>query len=250
MKETRIIMGMPVTIDVVDARCTTEVLERVFAYFEYVESVFSVFRPETEISKINRGELSIEESSDDVRTIFMLAEETKNATEGYFNIVHPNGTYNPSGLVKGWAIFNAAELLRQEGFIDFYVDAGSDIEMSGHNAHGELWSVGIRNPFGDNRNEIVKVVYGSDMGVATSGSYIRGDHIYNPHTGERASQDVVSLTVVGPNIYEADRFATAGFAMGKNGILFIEKMPGIEGYMITKEGLATETSGFHRYTRI
>jgi len=56
--------------------------------------------------------------------------------------------------------------------------------------------------------------------------------------------------VVGPNIYEADRFATAGFAMGKNGILFIEKTPGIEGYMITKEGLATETSGFHRYTRI
>jgi thiamine biosynthesis lipoprotein len=81
-------------------------------------------------------------------------------------------------------------------------------------------------------------------GVATSGTYIRGQHIYNPHHPQKTIDDVVSLTVVGPDIYEADRFATAAFAMGREGIIYIEKLPGFEGYMIDTAGLATMTSGF------
>jgi thiamine biosynthesis lipoprotein len=60
-------------------------------------------------------------------------------------------------------------------------------------------------------------------------------------------QDIVSLTVIGPNVYEADRFATAAFAMGKRGIYFIEQLPGFEGYMIDAAARATFTSGFERY---
>jgi thiamine biosynthesis lipoprotein len=59
--------------------------------------------------------------------------------------------------------------------------------------------------------------------------------------------DVLSLTVIGPNIYEADRFATAAFAMGEEGIRFIERLEGFEGYMIDRRGQATFTSGFTRY---
>ena len=43
---------------------------------------------------------------------------------------------------------------------------------------------------------------------------------------------------------EADRFATAAFAMGKDGILFIENLPGFEGYAIDAKGIATMASGF------
>ena len=50
--------------------------------------------------------------------------------------------------------------------------------------------------------------------------------------------------MIGPNIYEADRFATAAFAMGRDGILFIEELQGFEGYMIDRNGMATLTSGF------
>ena len=59
--------------------------------------------------------------------------------------------------------------------------------------------------------------------------------------------DIVSLTVIGPNIYEADRFATAAFAMGKRGINFIETCPGLEGYMVDAAGMATETTGFSSF---
>ena len=99
----------------------------------------------------------------------------------------------------------------------------------------------------NSRKEIVKVLAVTDKGIATSGTAIRGQHIYNPHNPVTPLQDIVSLTVVGPNVYEADRFATAAFAMGKRGIYFIEQLPGFEGYMIDASARATFTSGFERY---
>src|SRR5258706_490587 len=125
------------------------------------------------------------------------------------------------------------------------VDAGGDIQVFGKNNEGRDWRVGIRNPF--NMDEIVKVLAVSDCGVATSGTYVRGQHIYNPKDSEETIPEIVSLTVIGPNIYDADRFATAAFAMGRDGIIFIERLEGFEGYMIDKNGLATLTSGFEGY---
>jgi thiamine biosynthesis lipoprotein len=91
------------------------------------------------------------------------------------------------------------------------------------------------------------VAVGDGMGVATSGTYVRGQHIYNPKILGPLETDILSLTVIGPNIYEADRFATAAFAMGREGIVFIERRDGLEGYMIDLNGQATLTSGFERY---
>ena len=113
----------------------------------------------------------------------------------------------------------------------------------GKNASGQDWSVGIRNPF--NADEIIKVVYPRGRGVATSGTYVRGQHIYNPAWNLAArSQDIVSLTVIGADVLEADRFATAAFAMGRDGIFFLEQTPGLEGYVVDIDGRATPTSGF------
>ena len=95
--------------------------------------------------------------------------------------------------------------------------------------------------------EIVKVVVPGDGGVATSGTYVRGPHIYDPHASAPPLDDVASLTVVGPDVYEADRFATAAFAMGRDGVAFLEMQPGLEAYSIGRDRVATMTSGFERY---
>jgi FAD:protein FMN transferase len=244
MEETRLMMGMPITVKVVDPAAPPALLGQVFAYFDYVDQTFSTYKAESEVSRLNRGELSLAQASADVQEIFGLAEQTRTETEGYFDIRH-NGRYDPLGLVKGWAIFNAAELVRQAGYADFYVDAGGDIQAAGLNDDGQRWRVGIRNPF--NLHEIVKVLALSNVGIATSGTYIRGAHIYNPKDEADPLAEVVSLTVVGPDVYEADRFATAAFAMGRKGIHFIEKLTDFEGYLIDRTGQATFTSGFGRY---
>ena len=235
---------MPITLDVDDISATTKIFESAFDYFEYIDDKFSTYKENSEISRINNHELGLEDASEDMKTVFDLSEQTRLATGGYFNIWH-KGSFDPSGLVKGWAIHNVSKILCQKGIENFYVDAGGDIQVVGKNSEAQNWRVGIRNPF--DADQIVKVLSVSNCGVATSGTYIRGQHIYNPKNENQSLIDIMSLTVIGPNIFEADRFATAAFAMGIDGIGFIEKLQGFEGYMIDKDKHATFTSSFERY---
>lgn len=247
MKETRNIMGMHITVEIVDKKVTPETFEEIFSYFTLVDKQFSTYKDDSEISRINRGEISKDVYSSSMKEIFFLAEKTKRETSGYFDIKKPDGTLDPSGVVKGWAIQNAAELLLKKGYENFYIDAGGDVQSHGLNEEGKEWVIGIRNPF--KIEQIVKVMYLKGKGVATSGSYIRGQHIYNPHMPEKKLDEIVSLTVIGENILEADRFATAAFAMGREGINFIEQLHGFEGYAIDKSGMAIMTSNFELYAK-
>ena len=244
MRETRIIMGMPVTVEVVDAT-TPDLMTRVFQWFEAVDARFSTYRADSEISRFNRGEVSDADLSAEMKEVFALARATETESEGFFNMRRADGTRDPSGIVKGWAIKKAAERLSAEGCRKFYVDAGGDIQARGHNQDGEEWRVGLRSPF--QLSDIIKVVAPRGLGIATSGSYIRGAHIWNPHAPREALSDVLSLTVIGPDVLEADRFATAGFAMGADGIYFIESLPGFEAYQVNARGMATQTTNFQDY---
>ncbi len=245
MRETRLIMGMPIEIEIVGSDVAATLAEA-FAYLEAVDQRFSTYKTDSEIMRMNRGEVACGEASEEMRDVLALAERTKAETDGYFDIRRPDGLLDPSGVVKGWAIHGAAKLIHDRGYQQYVVNAGGDLATSGENAKGEPWSIGIRNPFAT--EEIVKVVYPRGKGVATSGSYIRGAHIYNPHAPEEELTDVVSLTVLGPDVLEADRYATAAFAMGKGGVAFIERLPGFEAYAIDALGIATLTSGFAAYT--
>jgi len=247
MKQSRILMGMPISVEIIDSSAGKQDIDGIFSYFQRIEEKFSVFQPASEITLINERKIKESEASEEMKTIFKLSEKTKRETDGYFDIVAQNGKYNPSGMVKGWAIYNAANILLKAGFKNFYINAGGDIQAHGRNAAGKYWSVGIRNPF--NRGQIVKVIYLKDQGVATSGTYIRGQHIYDPHERNKPITEIVSLTVIGPNVCEADRFATVAFAMGKKGIKFLENLSGFEGYVIDKDGQATMTAGFEKYTQ-
>ena len=237
-------MGMPITVEVV-APAAEGMIGDAFAYFDAVDRRFSTYKPDSEISAINAGRLAPPDYSAEMKEVLALAAETKRETDGYFDVRTPDGQLDPSGIVKGWAIRNAAHMLEHAGATDFFVDAGGDIQSRGHNTDGREWSVGIRNPF--NAREIVKVIHPRGGGVATSGSYVRGQHIYDPHAPDCPIAEIVSLTVIGPDVLEADRFATAAFAMGKSGIHFIERRPALEGYMIDRLGVATMTSGLKGY---
>jgi thiamine biosynthesis lipoprotein len=246
MRQTKLLMGMPITVEIVDSNACDNDINKIFDYFNYIDKKFSTYKPGSEISLINRGEIHEKDFSQDMKTVLALSQETKEQTDGYFDISH-GGKLDPSGLVKGWAIYNAAEMLKKAGFINYFVEAGGDVQVGGKNQTGGPWQIGIRNPF--NRQEIIKVVYlNNNEGVATSGTYIRGQHIYNPKNPGSEIIDIVSLSVIGPNVYEADRFATTAFAMGKAGIHFLEKLPHLEGYVIDKKGIATMTSGFNKFT--
>lgn len=238
-------MEMPVAIEIADKNVSVGSIEKVFTFFDYVDKKFSTYKKNSETERINRGEVDRQKYSLDMKKVFLLSEKTKRETDGYFDIVK-NGKYDPLGLVKGWAIYAASKILAKEGYRNFYIDAGGDIQAMGKNEDGKPWKVGIQSPF--SASEIVKVLsIQNNEGVATSGTYIRGNHIYNPKEGKKEVSNILSLTVVGPNIFDADRFATAAFAMGEKGIVFIDHLRGFEGYTIDNNGIATLTQGISKY---
>jgi FAD:protein FMN transferase len=239
-------MGMPITIEITGKSVKDSYFQLVFDYFQYIDEIFSTHKKTSEISRYNNGLLTKNKLSFDVIKILDLAELTKKETKGYFDI-KKGGKIDPSGIVKGWGILNAAKLLWKKGLHDFYIEAGGDIQVSGKNSQGSNWIIGIRNPF--NRFENIKILSITNRGVATSGTAVRGQHIYNPFSPKDKIEDIVSITVIGPNVYEADRFATSAFAMGKKGIEFIEKLEGFEGYMIDSKKIATYTAGFDQYIK-
>jgi thiamine biosynthesis lipoprotein len=246
MRVTRLLMGMPITVEIVGGNGqASATVEEVFGYFDAVDRRFSTYKDDSEISAINQGRLGEKDYSDEMREVLALAEKTRRETGGYFDIRTSAGTLDPSGVVKGWAIRNAAALVARSGARDYFVDAGGDIQSAGHNGDGKEWRVGIRNPF--DQAEIIKVVEPRGKGVATSGTYVRGQHIYDPHARDVPIEEIVALTVIGPDVLEADRFATAAFAMGRSGIGFIQQTPGLEGYLVDRNGRATFTSGFEGY---
>ena len=239
---------MPVFVEIIDADAaadTVRAAEQVFDMFRRIDDTFSTYKDGSEISRINRGELTPEEYSDDMRTVLRLAEETKRESGGFFDIRTPQGTLDPSGLVKGWAISGAATLLRDQGYMDFYLEVGGDIQTSGNDASGNEWRIGIRDP--QHHERIVKVVEPRSNGVATSGTAARGAHIWDPYAQAPARSPYLSITVIGPSVYEADRFATAAFAMGEGGMDFLAALSGFEAYAIDAARMATMTAGFSTY---
>lgn len=235
-------MGMSVAVEVLDPGVKSSDLNAVLDYFHEIDQTFSTYKKTSEISKINKKLLKIEDATPLVKKILKLSEETKHDTHGYFDI-KIEGFIDPSGLVKGYAIFEGSKMLMKKGYKNFYIEIGGDIDIRGLK-NGMKWKVGIKNPIKTLEN--AKVLYLSDQGIATSGNYERGMHIYNP-IKKKLANELASVTIVAQNAYEADRFATAVFAMGEKGIDFLEEKKGIEGFLITRDGKELVTNGFFQY---
>jgi thiamine biosynthesis lipoprotein len=229
------IMGMPIVIDVRDDQPHDEHVERAFDWFRWVDATFSTYRDDSEISRLERGELELADTQEAVRWVVDRCEALKEETDGYFD-AHASGRFDPSGLVKGWSVDRAAALLRAAGLEHFGVSAGGDMCLVGPD-----WRVGIAHPM--QRQSVAAVLQVDDVAVATSGAYARGDHVLNPHTG-RPPVDVLSVTIVGPNLATADAYATAAFAMGARGPEWTADLPGYEAMTIMSDESVLTTGGF------
>ncbi len=238
-------MGMPVTIDVRDsAEDSRAAIEEAFAEVRDADDLFSPFRPTSAVSRINRGELDPDEAEPAVRHVLELCRMYEAATRGYFS-ARAQGALDPSGLVKGWALDRAATVLERHGLRNYLVDGAGDVLARGRADAGTRWRVGIRHP--REKDRVVRVLVVSDVAVATSGIYEKGPHIVDPHTG-MPELEMLSLTVVGRDILEADVFATAAFAMGlERGLEFVSSVDGYEAFAIGRDLRGTWTPGFEAY---
>jgi FAD:protein FMN transferase len=229
------VMGMPIVVDVRDEDVDTGDLDRMFAWLRWVDATFSTYREDSEICRLDRGELPLTEAHEDVQWVLSRCESLHEETDGYFDVL-VSGRLDPSGLVKGWSVDRAAELLRDAGYESFAVNAGGDMRIV-----GRAWRVGVQHPV--LRQSVAAVLEVDDAAVATSAAYARGDHVLDPHTG-RPPADVLSVTVVGPELATADAYATAAFAMGAHGPEWTALLSGYEAMTIMADETVLTTGGF------
>ncbi|XVV04261.1 FAD:protein FMN transferase [Actinosynnema sp. CA-248983] len=233
MRRVEHVMGLPVSVRV-EGLADGEAVERAFAWLREVDERFSPFKPDSEVSRLDAGELTA--VSPELAHVLALCEHYRLATGGAFDVRLPGRGLDPCAVVKGWAVQRAADLLVAGGATRFVVNAGGDVVVGGAGP----WRVGVRHPFVVDR--VCAVLEVTSGAVATSGRYERGGHIVDGRTGEPVT-DLLSLTVFAPTLTVADATATAAFAMGLDGISWAAEQEGCEVYAVDASSRVYRTPG-------
>ncbi len=248
------IMGMPISIHLRgpglpglrDGGSEAEAaIADTFTMLREVDARFSTYSPDSEISRMARGELGARDAHPQVRDVVRLCEQARERTEGWFDARRPDGTggstFDPTGLVKGWAVQRACSALASRlPDHDVLVNAGGDIAVWCAHEDGEPWRLAIENPL--DRTALLARLDLRTGGLATSGTAARGAHIYSPPTGSAATE-LASVSVIGPSLMWADVYATAAFARGPAAVGWLRTLEHHAWLVVDLQGHTTSSAG-------
>jgi thiamine biosynthesis lipoprotein len=261
-------MGTVVSFDVPDAARADGSLDSAIRWLHWVDQVFSPYRADSEVTRLADGEVTVGACVPEMAEVIAACAAVSELSGGYFTDT-PNGRFDPSGYVKGWAAERAAAMLSAAGSNAHLVNAGGDVQCVGgrpasnastanradvgESTLGRLtdpcrtgpWRVGIADPF--HPGGLALVVEAIDCAVATSGIAERGRHIITPDAS-RPAAGVASLTVIGPSLALADAYATAAVAMGPDLARdWTESLDGYAAYAILESGQTWQTARFDQH---
>lgn len=212
------VLYIEATSTTVDRAAIDAAIEDVKTFVVGVDNDFSTYKEHSFVSRLRGGEIEIEQCPRDVQDVWAACGNAKYLSDGAFDPWAVAGGFDPSGYVKGWAADRVAQILVDAGCAHVQVNAAGDLALRGGNLldSGEVepWKIGVVNP--DNKREVLRVFEIWDGAIATSGTYERGAHITDPHTGLIAI-GAKSATVVGPDGGLADAMATALMVTGDEG---------------------------------
>ena len=242
------VMNLPVSL-AIRGRHTTDDQARaawaqVMATLREVDAVFSNWQPDTQVARLGRGEITLDDCPPEVAEVLALGEAAERQSEGAFRVrrAGPDGevVLDPTGVVKGWAVERAADHLRALEATDFCLSAGGDLVCRTLDPETRPWRIGIEHPFDLAR--LIAVVPVSTGAVATSGTAHRGQHLVDARTG-RPPTGVASVTVVAASLTWADIDATAAYAHGRDAARWLRTRPGRTGVVVWADGSTTFIEG-------
>ncbi|WP_300765910.1 FAD:protein FMN transferase [uncultured Bifidobacterium sp.] len=200
------VMNLPFTILLDgpgDARVMESAIGGIGDVLVDVDRRFSPFRSDSLVCRYRAGDRSMLTDDDftDVHSRSLLA---RMETDGLFDPFFRGG-YDPTGLVKGWAVERAFDLvlnplIAQGSIAAAAINAGGDMAVAPR-ADGDLWHIGVVDSH-DGRRFVAAFDLPSGA-VATSGTSERGEHVV------RRFHDVVQATVIADSLVDADVWATA-----------------------------------------
>jgi thiamine biosynthesis lipoprotein len=239
------VMGTIVTLDIYirEGASGTEVsrgLARARAVLHRADAVFSLWKPQSPISRLRRGEITCEDVPAEVTEVLELCTVAREISGGWFDPWAMPGGVDPTGYVKGWAAQQAlAELVSSE-VLGVMVNAAGDIASFGSSEPPAPFRIGIIDPLAPASLSCVVELSGA---IATSGTYERGAHLIDPRSKRRGAR-VASASITGPDLGLADALATALTVSGRQGLALLETVEGYEGLVLGFDGSAHWTDGF------
>lgn len=157
-----------------------------------------------------------------------------------------------SGIGKGYGVDRAADVLESLGFVDYTVDGGGDLRVSGENVD-RPWRVGVADP---RQSGVLTMTLEPRSGaVVTSGDYHlffeldgkRYHHIVDPETGRPAERSI-AVTVIAETAMDADALATGLFVLGpERGLELVESLAGVEALITAADGTPYGSFGFPKH---
>lgn len=218
-------MGQSVSIhlrgDLVRTAAIAQRVEEVFDELRTIETLFNPRRPDSQLSRLNRGEIPLSKCDARVREVAMLCDAASYRTLGYFDAHLPDLSgvrrHNPVTLVRGWALDGAANRLIDLADLDLCLNAGGDLIV--HSATGEnpLWRVGVGSPTDPTALLAVLPLAGGAMARVTG-----------------PGKD--TATVVGPSLLWSTVYATAAVARAERGAEWLDTVDGYEGIVVDQDG--------------
>ncbi|MEO6942315.1 MAG: FAD:protein FMN transferase [Terrimesophilobacter sp.] len=211
-------------------------VEKVFADFNLT---FSLYLEDSELSRIARGALKLEDSSEQMRSVYAQALEWRSATLGAFTPHRRDGVIDLNGIVKALAIERSGTVFEEAGVDNWSVNAGGDV-LCGTSTRGH--TVGIVDP-ADRQRLLCAVTLGTGRrAMATSGNAERGDHIWA--LTPSAVGVFAQVTVMATDIVTADVLATAIVAGGPETLDDVTSRWDVDVLTIDSAGSFRATPGF------
>ena len=244
-------MGLPVSVHVrgpgAHGSEVEAAVEGLFHALRADDALFSTWKADSEVSRIRRGELLLADADPRVRHVAALCEEAARRTSGSFDAWLPGAdgvrVFDPTGLVKGWAVEEATRglvtRLAELGGHDVLVSAGGDVLVHCERTDTPDWRVAIEDP--RDRSKTLLTVPLRRGAVATSGTAARGEHILDPATGSPPA-GLLSATVIGPELTWADVYATAAFVRGAEALSWLSGLAGHAAVVVTTDGVVRTTT--------
>jgi len=101
--------------------------------------------------------------------------------DGFFDVrARAADSVDPSGARQGLVGRSGGRDRGRDRLAELRHHRRGDIRLSGGALPSASWRIGIQHPV--ERQQVVAVVLGDDLAVATSGAYARGAHVFDPHT--------------------------------------------------------------------
>ncbi|WP_238342907.1 FAD:protein FMN transferase [Nocardioides cynanchi] len=235
------LMGMPVSLALrgrhVDDDVAHDAWGRCLESLREVDATFSTYRDDSFVSRLNRGEVGLDEAPAEVLEVLALAEQERRDSDGAFDVrrTAPDGAtrFDTDGVVKGWAVQRASAAFADLADTDYCISAGGDMVCHVADDRRPPWRIGIEDPH--DPSTLVATVEVRRGAVATSGHAHRGQHVVDARTGA-APTAVASVTVLADDLTWADLDATAAYALGPDALTWLRGRAGRRGLVVWDDG--------------